>query len=275
MARSTLSLIVTEKEFAINKAVVEMGDLQLLGELNTFRGMMELNKTLEGMLKDTHGRVWEIMKELIPVEVALDESKKRLELANAYSEISDKFHIMSSLSSHPCHVMVNNELSPLPLTPHRPNKMPLLADNDQHHNKKCFRCKEVGHIVQQCPKEKVNKPRHRKNRRAVRGVEVEVREEQITNRSPPLKTEEFTLLEHIALFDRQAWTPEVCNICSKLNAKHSELECPLYKKCKHCRGTGLYGYRCTHTCYPNKGGYNIVDMDVNKCDYDLYWNGKD
>ena len=69
-----------EKEFAINEALVEMGDLRLWGEINTFRGMAELRKTLEEMLRDAHGRVKEVMKELIRVEIENDESKKRLDV---------------------------------------------------------------------------------------------------------------------------------------------------------------------------------------------------
>ena len=81
-------------------------------------------------------------------------------------------------------------------------------------------------------------------------------------------------MEHISLLDRTKWTPEVCGICGKREPKHSTLECPLYERCNHCRGTGLYGYRNTHTCYAPKEGY-MIDTNYNDCDYDLYWNGKD
>ena len=41
------------------------------------------------------------MRELIKVETEFDESKKRLELANAYYKINDKFHTIFGLSPHP------------------------------------------------------------------------------------------------------------------------------------------------------------------------------
>lgn len=85
----------------------------------------------------------------------------------------------------------------------------------------------------------------------------------------------MTLLEHIELFNCIEWTPEVCNICSKLNAKHSKLECPLYEKCNRCRGMGSYRYCNTHTCYAPKEGALITTIDINDCNYNLYWNGKD
>ena len=84
-----------KKEFAINEALTEMGDLCLWGEINTFRGTAELKKTLEEMLKDAHGRVKEVMRELIKVETEYEESKKRLEQANAYYEVNDKFVALS------------------------------------------------------------------------------------------------------------------------------------------------------------------------------------
>ena len=46
---------VNKKEFAINEALMEIGDLWLWGEINTFRGTAELKKMLEEMLKDVHG----------------------------------------------------------------------------------------------------------------------------------------------------------------------------------------------------------------------------
>ena len=90
-----------EKEFAINEALMEMGDLQLWGEVNTFRGTAELKKTLEEMLKDAHGQVKEVMRELIKVETEYEVSKKRLEQANTYYEINDKFHAIFGLSPRP------------------------------------------------------------------------------------------------------------------------------------------------------------------------------
>lgn len=63
------------------------------------------------------------------------------------------------------------------------------------------------------------------------------------------KTEPLTLQDRVILLYREEWTPEVCNICSHQNPKHSELECPLYKKCLCCNSTGCYRFNCTHTCY--------------------------
>ena len=265
-----------EKEFAINKALTEMGDLRLWGEVNTFRGSAELKKTLEEMLKDAHGRVKEVMRELIKVEIEYKESKKRLELANAYFEINDKFHTIFGLSPCPRRVIRSPDITPITPTLHGPNEMPVLMDEDSRRNRKCYRCRQYGHVVQECPKG--SKPRRRKNKRAVRGVEatqVQVVEEKHEEVSPPLNKSELTLLERISLLDRSEWTPEVCSICGKINAKHSALECPLYERCDCCRGTGSYGYRNTHTCYAAKEGYLIEDIGHNECDYDLYWSGKD
>ena len=148
-------------------------------------------------------------------------------------------------------------------------------DEDSCRNHKCYRCRQYGHVVQECPIPKGSKPRRQQKKRAIRGVQVQVAEEKVEEVLPPLSRETLTLLEHIDLLDRQEWTPEVCDICGRVNAKHSRLECPLYERCDHCRGTGSYGYNKTHTCYAAKEGYMIIDTDHNECDYDLYWNGKD
>ena len=147
-----------KKEFAINKALSEMGDLQLLEEVNKFCGAAELKKTLEDMLKEVHGRVKEVMKKLIKVEIVLKDLKKRLELANTYEEINDKFHSIFGLWPRPRHILCSADITPIPPTLHKPVEMPILMDEDHHQNRRCFRCKTVGHVVQNCPREKSNKP---------------------------------------------------------------------------------------------------------------------
>ena len=153
--------------------------------------------------------------------------------------------------------------------------MPVLMDEETRRNRKCYRCRQYGHVVQECPIPKGTKPRRQRKKRAVRGVQVRVEEERTKEVSPPISRETLSFLERIDLLDKQEWTPEVCSICGKINTKHSQLECPLYERCNRCRGTGSYGYCTTHTCYPAKEGYLIEDLSHNECDYDLYWNGKD
>ncbi|KAH9159106.1 hypothetical protein EDB89DRAFT_1916868 [Lactarius sanguifluus] len=74
----------------------------------------------------------------------------------------------------------------------------------------------------------------------------------------------MTLLERIALLDREDWTPE-----------HTELECPLYEQCQHCRGTGAYGFIRNHTCTPTKEEEDTGMNMVNEADFDLYWGVHD
>jgi hypothetical protein len=82
----------------------------------------------------------------------------------------------------------------------------------------------------------------------------------------------MSLLDRIGLLERTKWTPEVCNCCRKQNPRHAKLECPVYERCDCCGGSGPYGYKRCHTCYPilNKDEVSLVDYD--NTDYDLYWN---
>src|ERR1700761_6719743 len=127
-----------EKEFAVNKALSEMGDLRLTGEINTFRGLAKLKKTLDDMLKEARDRVKEVMKELLRVEDELDQSKRRLELANAYHEINDKFHAIFGMRERPRRVVRSPSIIPLPPTIHGPNEMPLLMDEEGKTQRKCY-----------------------------------------------------------------------------------------------------------------------------------------
>src|ERR1700761_4359402 len=78
----------------------------------------------------------------------------------------------------------------------------------------------------------------------------------------------------ISLLDRSKWTHNVCSLCGKLEPKHSTLDCPLYEQCSRCKGTGVFSYRDSHTCYVLKYKHHPME-DINDCDYNLYWNGRD
>src|ERR1700761_7946248 len=194
-----------EKEFAVNKALSEIGDLRLTGEINTFRGLAELKKTLEDMLKEARDRVREVMKELLRVEDDLDQSKRCLELANAYHEINNKFHAIFGMKEHPRRVVRSPTIVPLPPAIHRPNEMPLLMDEENKTMRKCYRCRQPGHVVQECPIPKGSKPRSKQSKRSERGVQrtqIRVTKEEELQVSPPLGTGEMSLLDRISLLDR-------------------------------------------------------------------------
>jgi hypothetical protein len=86
-----------------------------------------------------------------------------------------------------------------------------------------------------------------------------------------METEEMSLLDRISLLERTEWTPEVCVCCHKQNPRHTELECPVYKRCDHCGGSGPYGYKRHHTCYPIPNDNEVRLVDYDNADYDLYW----
>ena len=77
----------SDREFAINMALAQINDSKYLGEVNRYRGLSDLQDTLERLMKDAQGRVMEVMKELITVEGQLKLCKKRLEISDAYEEL--------------------------------------------------------------------------------------------------------------------------------------------------------------------------------------------
>src|SRR6201996_5494478 len=229
------------------------------------------------MLKKARDRVREVMKELLRVEDELDQSKRRLELANAYYEINDKFHAIFGMREHPRRVVRSLNIVPLPPAIHGPNEMPLLMDEESRAMRKCYRCRQPRHMVQECPIPKGSKLRSKRAKRLERGVGkmwVKVTTEEEVQVSPPLGTGEMLLLDRISLLDRSEWTPNVCSLCGKIEPNHLTLDCPLYEQCDRCKGTGAFGYRDSCTCSPPKYDHYPVE-DWNDCDYALYWNGKD
>ena len=53
-----------KREFTINMVLAQIKDPKYHGEVNPFRGLRNLQDTLERLMKDAQGRVMEVMKEL-------------------------------------------------------------------------------------------------------------------------------------------------------------------------------------------------------------------
>jgi hypothetical protein len=90
----------------------------------------------------------------------------------------------------------------------------------------------------------------------------------------PIDTGEFTLLDRIALMDRKEWTPAYCTKCGKVNANHTEYECPRYEECPRCRNSGSFGFVRRHRCNPFEGDRDDM-LEDGGVDEELYWNAFD
>ena len=153
--------------------------------------------------------------------------------------------------------------------------MPMLAGDDCHHcqrTPKCYRCHSPSHLVSVSPKGRkhhsTTKPPAKRARtnNAEEGewVEAPLAFQQAT------QNKQMTLMECIGLLERTEWTPEVCAKCFEQNPRHTKLECPLYERCDRCGGSGPYGYKRHHTCYPHPMDDEVSLVDYDNADYDLY-----
>ena len=59
-----------EREFGVNMVLAQINNLKFHGEVTCYRGLSDLQDTLEKLMRDTQGRVMEVMKELVVVEPA-------------------------------------------------------------------------------------------------------------------------------------------------------------------------------------------------------------
>jgi hypothetical protein len=203
------------REFAINEALEDLGDIRLKGELNRFRGLADQKEIVANLLKDALSRVNEITREAVVVDRALEGCMKRLEMANAHRELEDRFQRSFPFPTRPHHSPERT-----PIAPRRggPTEMPILHEQEKR-QLKCYRCKKEDHVVSQCPMKRTQKSckkcgkaghRGRKCPRKTPEVEVtvstvesgEIRSDQDPNK--------MTLLERVALLDRQEWYPDSC-----------------------------------------------------------------
>jgi hypothetical protein len=218
----------TDTEFTVNEALAEIGDPKLTGEVNRFRGLADIKDTMDKLLRDATQHINEIMREAVVIDVEFKHCTTRLELADAFQEINDRFHRSYPLPVRPCQ---SPERTPFPPRARGPVEMPVLADSD-HHNRnrgpRCYKCHSPNHLVSVCPKSRKNRrctfcgdSDHRVSRcptkRANRAVDNEVVPEAPLVFAQATQTEEMSLLERIGLLERTEWTPEVCVCCRKQN----------------------------------------------------------
>ena len=89
-------MLGNEREFAINMVLAQINDPKYHGEINCYRGLSELQVTLEMLMKDAQRWVMEVMKELVTIEGQLSLCKKRLEISDMYEELDRHFHLANS-----------------------------------------------------------------------------------------------------------------------------------------------------------------------------------
>ena len=57
-----------KREFAINMVLTQINDPEYHREVNCYRGLSDLQDTLERLMRDAQGQVIEVMKELVTIE---------------------------------------------------------------------------------------------------------------------------------------------------------------------------------------------------------------
>jgi hypothetical protein len=269
------------REFTINEALEDLGDIRLKGKLNRFRGLADQKEIVADLLKDALSRVNKITREAVVIDRALDGCMRRLEMSNAHRELEDRFQRSFPFPTRPRHSPERT-----PIAPRRggPNEMPILHEQEKR-QLKCYRCKKEDHVVSQCPMKRMQKSckkcgkaghRTRKCPRKMPEVEVTVSTVESGEIRSDQEPNKMTLLERVALLDHQEWYPDSCRRCGVIDPKHNDLECPLYEHCSRCGGNGAYGYINQHVCYAKKDDDEVsLGWSDNDVDYDLYWNNGD
>jgi hypothetical protein len=113
--------------------------------------------------------------------------------------------------------------------------------------KSCKKCGKAGHRTKKCPK-----------RTSVEVTASTVESGEICS-NQNLNT--MTLLERVALLNRQEWYPNFCRRCGVTNPKHNDRGCP------HDKDNNRYNRK--------KEDEVSLGWSDNDVDYDLYWNNGD
>ena len=277
----------SDREFAINAAMERINDPRLTGEINRYRGRRETKEILDKMLKDTTERQGKILQELVVVEHDLEQVMRRLERADAYRELESQFRLTFPLPTQPRHyqspLTEPPVASPMPPRPRGPVEMPILAGEEPkgRRRSRCYRCKSREHKVSQCPARRRNEKcvncgdtEHRKSKCPFRPLRQSPEPQVISPFAEAVQRPEMTLMERIAMMDKEEWTPPVCGICGKQDPQHTELECSMYEHCTRCGSYGAYGFVRRHVCRPPKNEDEVSLVEEGEVDWDAY-QGRD
>jgi hypothetical protein len=212
------------------------------------------------MLSDSQRRVGKLQERLVKEQEELVQSMHCLEEADAYEELDQYYRLAFPTPIPPQHSPVITAMEP---RSKGLSKFPILMDEPKkkvhsRYSIKCFECNKYGHKKSKC---KAYKPC-----KVVHPTRTTPEVEQVN-----INTGEFTLLDCIALMDREEWTLPYCRKCGTVNANHQELKCHHYEECPHCRNSGSFGFVKCHHCTPFEGGRDdmLEDGGVNK---ELYWS---
>jgi hypothetical protein len=254
------------QEFRINEAIADMGDVRVVGIVNRLRAKLELDATLEQLMREARHRVDEITREHVINQRELTDIMNNIERANLFALIRDQERRMFQQP------VTTPEPTPLPPRQRGPAEFPILMDGNPR-QVKCYRCRKRGHIARECPRKKQTKCRvcgytdHVKADcpwRAKPAVQVFV-DHEVSREVQDLG--KMTLLDRIALLDRSEWTPPFCGKCGKSNPQHTELDCPRYEYCDWCRQTGAFRFVKKHRCQ------YVEEDDTPMCnDWEGTWN---
>ena len=254
----------SDREFAINMALAQINNPKYHGEVNRYRGLSDLQDTLERLMREAQGWVMEVMKELVTIEAQLNLCKKRLEISDVYEELDHQYYLVNPVPIQPCHATVQSPLVegprvvraviPLPSHTRGPVEMPILHDVDPHHHvTRCYRCKKVGHVVSQCHQKKRNRKctncggTHKTAKCTVKACTASP-EVVASVFGEVVQREEMLLLERVSLLDRIEYSPLHCAKCGRQNPEHLEMECPMFEQCIKCYCWGPRGFASRHDC---------------------------
>ena len=94
--------------------LTQINDPKYHGEINHFRGLGNLQVTLERLMKDAQGQVMETMKKLVTIEGQLSLCKKRLEISKMYEELDHHFRLANPVPVHIFNTPIHSTLVEAP-----------------------------------------------------------------------------------------------------------------------------------------------------------------
>jgi len=221
------------RRIVIDEVLVELRQPRLTAEISRLRDCLEERDAIIARATEIRRIEDLLITDRFHQEMRLSGVRKRLQYARAIPLISEKYVQLTAKPTQP-----RFERYAMPFVPREggPCEMPRVHGEKDRYRRKCYECKEKGHLIADCPK--LGRSPRLINPCQWCGSKTHHMDVCLIRRLSPMSP----------AYEEPPTRPRWCGKCFRHDAQHQEIECPQYEGCRNCGERGRFRFLQRHTC---------------------------